>query len=338
MRYLTLSLIVLLFIAFNLEVQAQRRKRTSSTISGSSKPIQDLGIANLNLNLRVQDASLLTPIPALVYIYKQGQDSLILSRQLDDKPSLIIQSLSINEVYTIQISAPEYKDTTYRISFIEVKDYDLEHNIPLEPIRKDFTISVRDAYTGANIPEGIILKNQNKKKEQLIYGSDHLEDGVYKVQIRAKDPYELIVKSSNAYAFYYQLINQDTSEKEHAVKLIPLKVGAKIRLNNISFEYGSDQLNQNSLNELNEVLDLLLKQPSLKLEVAAYTDSIGSAKTNLILSEKRAQQVFTYLVGKGIQADRLIPKGYGEANPIASNATEEGRAINRRFELIIKEV
>lgn len=338
MKYSKLILLIFLLITTQIQLQAQRGKRTKTMVSDSSPAFQDLGIATLNLSLSVQDESLQTPVAAEVSIYNQKKDSLILSRKLNDSKVQISQALSINEIYDIRVSAPEYKDTTYNLSFIEVRDYDLEQIVPLVPIRKDFTISIKNAYSGENIPETILLNNQSKKKEQLIYGPDDLEDDVYEVKIRSKDPYELIVKSSNDYAYYYQIINDDTTETGHSIELIPLIKGAKIPLDNISFEYGSDKLNQNSLNELQEVLDLLSKNPGLKLEVAAYTDSIGSAKTNLILSEKRAKQVFTYLISQGIQADRLSPKGYGEANPIASNATEKGRAVNRRFELIVKDL
>jgi outer membrane protein OmpA-like peptidoglycan-associated protein len=71
----------------------------------------------------------------------------------------------------------------------------------------------------------------------------------------------------------------------------------------------------------------------------AHTDSIGTEENNLKLSQYRAQAVVDYLVSKGVEKDRLLPEGYGENAPAASNADETGRARNRRvsFAIIIND-
>jgi len=84
---------------------------------------------------------------------------------------------------------------------------------------------------------------------------------------------------------------------------------------------------------LDEVASILEKNPEMEVEVQGHTDNTGSAKYNQWLSEKRAQRVKDYLVSKGIEPSRLAAKGYGLTQPVASNATEEGRAQNRRVEL-----
>ena len=70
----------------------------------------------------------------------------------------------------------------------------------------------------------------------------------------------------------------------------------------------------------------------LRIEVAGHTDSDGLAMKNLELSQRRAEAVTAYLVGKGIDADQLVPWGYGESRPIEDNGTTAGRAANRRIE------
>ena len=72
----------------------------------------------------------------------------------------------------------------------------------------------------------------------------------------------------------------------------------------------------------------------VKVEVAGHTDSVGTEEYNMGLSLRRAEAVRQYLVGKGIAADRLIVRGYGESRPVADNATAEGRFQNRRVELV----
>ena len=72
----------------------------------------------------------------------------------------------------------------------------------------------------------------------------------------------------------------------------------------------------------------------VKVEIAGHTDSVGTDEYNMGLSLRRAESVRNYLVDKGIPADRLTIRGYGESQPVADNATAEGRFQNRRVELI----
>jgi OOP family OmpA-OmpF porin len=85
--------------------------------------------------------------------------------------------------------------------------------------------------------------------------------------------------------------------------------------------------------ELDLVADILIKNPNVKGEVHGHTDNVGSAEYNQNLSERRAESVKKYLVNKGIAAERMVVKGYGLTQPVASNDTKEGRAKNRRVQL-----
>jgi outer membrane protein OmpA-like peptidoglycan-associated protein len=99
------------------------------------------------------------------------------------------------------------------------------------------------------------------------------------------------------------------------------------------YDSNSSYLRAEAYPLLDEVASILEKNPEMQVEVQGHTDNTGSAKYNQWLSEKRAQRVKDYLVSKGIDPSRLAAKGYGLTQPVASNATEEGRAQNRRVEL-----
>jgi OOP family OmpA-OmpF porin len=101
----------------------------------------------------------------------------------------------------------------------------------------------------------------------------------------------------------------------------------------VMFDFDKYNIKEEFHPRLNKVVEVLEKNPTLKIEIEGHTDSIGSAKYNQALSERRAQAVKDYLVNKGITADRLMPVGYGLTRPIASNDTEDGRAKNRRVQL-----
>jgi outer membrane protein OmpA-like peptidoglycan-associated protein len=79
---------------------------------------------------------------------------------------------------------------------------------------------------------------------------------------------------------------------------------------------------------------MLNQNPDLKISIEGHTDNVGTPQSNQILSESRAKSVMNALVSKGISAGRLKYKGWGQTKPIADNASEDGKAKNRRVEIV----
>lgn len=104
-------------------------------------------------------------------------------------------------------------------------------------------------------------------------------------------------------------------------------------LTGVTFALNSDELAVSSHETLDAVAKTLGRYPEMRVEIAGYTDDQGSQKYNQKLSQRRAESVRRYLIERGIAAGRLTAKGYGKADPIADNATAEGRAQNRRVEM-----
>jgi OOP family OmpA-OmpF porin len=107
-------------------------------------------------------------------------------------------------------------------------------------------------------------------------------------------------------------------------------------LEGVNFEFDSARLRPDAITILDEAVTVLNRRSDISVDVVGHTDSTGTMQYNQGLSERRAKSVYDYFVSKGIAADRLTTKGYGETKPIASNATREGRAKNRRVELVVK--
>jgi OOP family OmpA-OmpF porin len=103
-----------------------------------------------------------------------------------------------------------------------------------------------------------------------------------------------------------------------------------VTLHGVNFENDSAQLMATSQPILDAVAADLKAHPRLKVELQGHTDSVGAASYNLKLSQRRADTVREYLISQGVNPANLIAKGYGEAEPIASNDTPGGRAGNRR--------
>jgi OOP family OmpA-OmpF porin len=108
-------------------------------------------------------------------------------------------------------------------------------------------------------------------------------------------------------------------------------------LEGVEFGSDSDELNAVSKSILDGHAIELARHPDMKVEIAGHTSSTGPAEYNQNLSERRARSVADYLISTGLAADRFSVRGYGESEPIADNATREGRAKNRRVELRIKD-
>lgn len=108
----------------------------------------------------------------------------------------------------------------------------------------------------------------------------------------------------------------------------------KIILRGVQFKRDGSGISPGSQPILDLAAELLKSQPDMKVYVDTYCDPIGGKQLNLLLSQQRAAAVTTYLEGKGIASDRLIPRGFGATNFVASNLTADGRAQNRRVELV----
>jgi len=107
----------------------------------------------------------------------------------------------------------------------------------------------------------------------------------------------------------------------------------KIILRGVNFDFDQATIRPDASAILDEAVEILREQPNLDVSVDGHTDAIGSEAYNQRLSERRAQAVVDYLVRHGIERSRLEPRGFGKSQPVASNATDEGRAQNRRVEL-----
>lgn len=156
-----------------------------------------------------------------------------------------------------------------------------------------------------------------------------------------------ISASADGYLPFSHNINLPDSNKYYEetldIELQPLTPGSVLVLNNVFFDYDKSDLKDISFHELDKYVKLLKERPTLYVEIAGHTDSRGNDDYNQTLSEDRAKAVVDYLVEKGVERKRLNATGYGEKHPVKPNDKEDGsdnpdgRAMNRRTELIIHE-
>ncbi len=108
-----------------------------------------------------------------------------------------------------------------------------------------------------------------------------------------------------------------------------------IAFDNLNFATGKAEINEESKSQLNDVAKIMLAFPKVEINVAGHTDNVGNAAENLKLSKERAAAVEKYLISKGVPDAHITPIGYGSTMPIGDNATDAGKASNRRTEVYV---
>lgn len=178
----------------------------------------------------------------------------------------------------------------------------------------------------------------NTRNEVIATFTANSATGKYLVSLPSGRNYGIAVKM-DGYLFHSENFDIAASanyqEVTKDVEMKPIVVGSTIVLKNVFFDYNKATLKPESFIELDRVVKLMNENPSMRIELSGHTDNRGTEEYNQKLSEDRAKSCVDYLISKGIKADRLEYKGYGESNPIDSRNNEEGWANNRRTEFKI---
>lgn len=219
------------------------------------------------------------------------------------------------DLYTIRMPLAS---RDHELSLLKGK---VEEEFTHKPIEADITITDNDA------GEVVAQFKSNSKT------------GEYLVSLPAGKNYGITIEKAG-HLFHSENVylpeGKGFVELNKDVKLVNIKPGSKVVLNNIFFDVGKYTIQKTSYPELNKVRDLLKSNPNMVIEISGHTDNTGDPAANLKLSEQRAKAVVEYLVSKGVPALQLEYKGYGSSKPIADNSTASGRQKNRRTEFEIK--
>ena len=204
--------------------------------------------------------------------------------------------------------------------------------------------TVRDAVT--KTPLSSRLQIMDSDAGTVIQTGETDNSGTFIIPLPFGKRYALSVNQTG-YVFFKQNFNltQNASADKPFIldiELKPLKEAAAtpennsgITLHDLNFALASSEPLPESMGELEQLYGLMNTNTSLKIAIHGHTDNSGSAESNVTLSQKRAEAVKKFLTDKGIAADRISCKGFGEKKPIDTNETEEGRARNRRTEFVV---
>lgn len=187
-------------------------------------------------------------------------------------------------------------------------------------------------------------KNKPQGGQEIVFVSSK-NGKTYSGTTDAAGKFSMLIPPGQKYKVTYKIFNSkyddldmDMPVSEHPYSMdytITVTPPRTFRLDNVFFDSGKSTIRPESDKELNELFEYMSLKKTLVVEIAGHTDNVGSPESNQKLSEDRANSVKQYLVKKGIAANRVVAKGYGDTQPVADNGSAEGRQQNRRTEVHI---
>jgi outer membrane protein OmpA-like peptidoglycan-associated protein len=287
--------------------------------------------------LLIQDTSQPVPTAANVKILINGisNDSVKIDRQAATYEMRINHGGS----YDLRLKADRFEELPKALDLTNIDEYqELNFDLFVADVKMAIVSGkILDKKTGANL-KVISAAKINVEGQSDVFAKIDTINATYELKLKPGSQYTVSASAPNYYPLYEVVDASSTTGNIKIYKdlvIVPIEVGQSIRLNNIFFDAGKTVLKKESFSELDRVADFLTKNPEIKVEISGHTDNVGAAATNQKLSQSRAQSVADYIVKKGIPKDKVVAKGYGLAKPVASNATKEGKAQNRRVEFTI---
>jgi outer membrane protein OmpA-like peptidoglycan-associated protein len=277
-----------------------------------------------------------------------GSADVFVSRRLDDtwlnwsEPYNLgpkVNTPNFDAYYTI----PAKGDYAYYVSNSPETKADI-YRIRLSPMARPEQTVIVEGYVKDSKTEQPILAEISyeslTKGQELGIARPRVEDGYYQIMLTFGEHYGIMAAADGYFPVGAQVDLKDKKQEKtdevlrirRDLYLAKLEKNAAIRLNNLFFDSNKYELLPASVTELQRLIVLLERNPTLTIQLEGHTDDIGTDSANKTLSERRVQAVRSFLIDKNIKAERLKFVGYGESKPIVKNTDDESRAKNRRVE------
>lgn len=240
-----------------------------------------------------------------------------------------------DDIYTFVNEDPDLRVVNYYLAGITYTP-DKAGNLQILPNTK---VSLIDANN--NVMQDYVTGNDGKFLFRVYENENYNLVGEQDGYLVKRQTYTTIGKTVDPKTLT-ELITNITLDT--VVVLDKIEINKIFKLENIYFEFDSTRITRIAARELDKLVQLLIDNPEIKIEMGSHTDSVGSNSYNYELSKGRAESTVRYLIERGISADRLTARGYGEEKPIARNTNPDGtdnpkgRDMNRRTEFKILEV
>lgn len=284
----------------------------------------------------INDIKTYKPISAKI-TFKDRKTGELYAQQFTDLNGKYTITFEDKYDLAIQIDGQDYYPLDTFFNATNHREDFATSNFMLKANKKTYNLTGVVANQEDNTPVFAALSfSLPSKKEPLLIVFSDSTNGKYTATFDQPGPF--LVEIEAVGYFFLNEAFQFVPDQLFSAKNFQLKkmlVGAKIVIQNILFNTGKSTLKAQSFNELDKLVNLLLKNENIRLEVSGHTDNVGSASVNKRISKARALTVRNYLISRGVAPERIEYQGYGFDQPIAPNNTEEGRKQNRRVEMKI---
>lgn len=231
--------------------------------------------------------------------------------------------------FTVTASAPDYYSDTQSYTIDSLGEnvalsFALRH-------RPYFRFRVTHSETGEPMPVHASFINR-ANNDTILHLNTDAATGAARYMLEDSITYRIHIAQLG-----YETYATDIASIADSMNIVlkPIKKGDIVIVNHLFFANNSTRILAESESALNDLKTFLTENPQLRIRIVGHTDNVGSDQFNLKLSEGRAQSVKDALVKRGVAPERIETLGMGKRQPIATNDTEEGRAQNRRVELVI---
>ena len=323
---------------YELEVYAQGFKPQQQTIDltnnteniqkdFASEPI----IQSIVFNGRVIDARTRASVKSSIII--KSNSEVIKTVEVDAYGQFNIY-LPKGSIYELEITVPEYESFHQTLDLTSINN-DIQRDLILIPKIQGVELlgKVIDSKTFSSVKATMVIKKDDEVINTIVSG----DNGLIRFSVPEGNVYIIDIVAPG-YTTQHKIA--DLTKTANGVrKEIPITalVRAEKRMvfnfDNINFNSGTDYLSLESMKKLNMVLRILNENPNMQISISGHTDNIECSVSNKDLSTKRATAVMNYLQNKGAKPYQLKSYGYGCTKAIATNNTNEGKALNRRVEL-----
>ena len=244
--------------------------------------------------------------------------------------------LRVGTKYNFIVNYPEYLPYNGTVDLTQAKENtEITQNVELVPTKLPFQFKLLHKETKAILKDPKVRIMETETKTPVVVT---VEGDLAKADLKMNVAYKFSAGAAG-YGFFARPFKPDSSDaykdRTKRIPLVALKKDMVVQLNDITFETAKAELKPDSFEELDRLIKMLEDSPNVKCEISAHTDDVGNDDYNLKLSDKRAKSVVDYLANKGIKTERMIPKGYGETQPLVANDTDENKAKNRRVQFKI---
>jgi outer membrane protein OmpA-like peptidoglycan-associated protein len=286
-----------------------------------------------------------TPLPNAEVIIKNLTNGTE-EKMITDSLGQFQHKLKKNTSYEVVTTKEDYESTdVFTVSTMgKLKSENFDASLQLKSLKVDVNLLVVDKDTKKPLA-GVKVKLKNETTGRLTDYQTDDQGYIHFVSDRKKE-YSLTShfhSHKDGSGMFNTTVDKDATKVDATFEMELIKKGDVFVINDIYFDYNKAILRDESTQELEKLAAFLLENLNIKVELSAHTDSRGSAKDNLNLSQKRAQSCVDYLIKKGIPKANIVAKGYGESKPVNQcsdgvECTEDQHQANRRTEIKVLSV